>query len=298
MRANPAIEEVVVPGVLPGFKIARIVATTNGFAFRGIGLGGEYLAHDLAVCVYDRGHVPPVGGCGCGFYALKDRDAAAWLGNDVGIALLDVDLWGRFHEFEKGFVAAVQQVRRVTLLPCCIRCLYGRTHELTPARVLTGGQGQHGELVPVCADHLPADLDAVTPAELAEAFDVEVVWADADDPLVTVAAEIAKVLLPRRRPEVRRLDDLLPGETAYAFQPAVAVDDDGGVWIDALARLVQPLPGTDVPLRLGDDGVVELLLDEVLDFDGWRPRRDPARFELPTRPIGCPQPRDVTEVAA
>ena len=283
MRFNPAVEEVVVPGGLTAFKIARIVATPNGFAFRGIGLGGTYGANDLAVCVHDRGHVPPVGGCGCGFYAVRDRDQAAWLGDDVGIALLDVELWGRFHEFEKGFIAAVQQVRRVTLLPYCIPCLYGRTHELTPAQVLTGGQGQHGELVPVCDGHLDTDLGAVTPAELAEAFGVEVVCADGGDPLVTVAAEIAKVLLPRRRPEVRRLDDLLAGEVAYVFQNAVAVDHDGGVWIEALARLVQPLPGTDVPIRLGDDGVIEIDRADLTDFDGWRPRTDPDRHALPAR---------------
>ena len=283
MRIDAALEDVVVLDGLTAFKIARIVVTRNGYAFRGIGLGGVYGPHDLAVCVHRADHVPPVPGCGCGFYALKDRDRAAWLGGEAGIALLDVELWGRFHEFEKGYIAAVQQVRRITLMPYCIPCLYGRTHELTPAQVLTDGQGQHGELVPVCADHLDAELEGVTPAELAKAFGVEVVCADADDPLVTVAVDIAKMLLPQRRPDVRRLDDLEPGEAAFVFQNAVAVDDDGKVWIEPLARLVQPLPGTDVPIRLGDDGVVEIDRAALTDFDGWRPRTDHDRHTRPAR---------------
>ena len=90
--------------------------------FRGIGLGGVYGPHDLAVCVHRADHVPPVSGRGCGFDALKDRNRAAWLGGEAGIALLDVEPWGRFHEFEKGFLAAVQQVRRVALMPYCIPC--------------------------------------------------------------------------------------------------------------------------------------------------------------------------------
>lgn len=83
---------------------------------------------------------------------------------------------------------------------------------------------------------------------------------------------------------LRGVDDLLPGENAHVFQNAIAIDDHGQVWINALARLMQRLAGTDVPVGLGHDGVGEPLLDELTDVDRWQRRGDPHRFAL--RPGG------------
>jgi hypothetical protein len=75
---------------------------------------------------------------------------------------------------------------------------------------------------------------------------------------------------------------------AYVFQNAIAEARDGQLFIDPVARLIQPLPGTDVPLRLPDDGIHEVLLDGRKDFDGWRPQEDSTRFSLPARAVGRP----------
>jgi hypothetical protein len=289
--ANPPLGHERVEGVLQGFKAARIVHTT-GLAFAGATIGTTYGPADEAVCVNVRDHVPPHPGCACGFYAWKERDGAVGMLNEQTVAVLEVELWGAFHEYELGYVAAVQVVRRVTLMPYCHRCLFSREVRLRPAVALGEVPGVPGsELVPVCDDHAGAEDAVVTLAELAEAFEVEVTWADDDDEIVEVAKLMAANLAPRIPVNLRRLDELLPGEVAHVFQNAVAQDADGQLYIDVLARLVQALPGTDVPIRLNDDGGHEVLLDEVTDFTGWRPRHDPYRFASPLRTVGQPQTR-------
>ena len=140
----------------------------------------------------------------------------------------------------------------------------------------------------MCEEHaereeLPRDL-----ADVSETLGVEVSWAEDDDPVTQAARELAYYKLVRRPKPVRRLDELLPCETGYVFSNALAEDQDGTLYVNAIARLIQPLPGTDIPIRLGDDGVHEILLDDIQDFVGWVPRVDPENFPLPVRVIGQP----------
>jgi hypothetical protein len=292
MIPNPPLGRERVEGVMHGFKAARIVRGTAGLRFAGAAVGTTYGPADEAVCVNARDHVPPHPGCACGFYSWKDRDPAALMLNELAVSLLEVELWGAFHEYELGYVAAVQVVRRVTLMPYCHRCLFSREVRLRPAVAMSELPGLPGsELVPVCDDHAGAEDAVVTLAQLAEAFEVEVAWADDDDEIVEVAKLMLTNLTPRQPLNLRRLDELLPGELAHVFQNAVAQDADGHLYIDVLARLVQPLPGTDVPICLNDEGEHQVLLTEVTDFTGWRPRNDARRFTLPLRTVGQPQPR-------
>jgi hypothetical protein len=206
--------------------------------------------------------------------------------------VLEVELWGAFHQYELGYVAAVQLVRRVTLIPYCHRCLFSREVHLRPAVAMGLLPCLPGnELVPVCEEHAGPEPAVVTLAELAAAFEVEVGWADDDDEIVEVAKLMAANLTPRIPVDLRRLDELLPGEVAFVFQNTIAQDGHGQLYIHPLARLVQPLPGADVPIRLNDEGEHEILLDEVTVFTGWRARDNAYRFALPLRTVGQPQPR-------
>ena len=296
MMPNPPLGRARVEGTLDAFKAARIVQGPTGLRFSGAAIGTTYGPADEAACVNVHDHVPPQPGCMCGFYAWKTRDDAAGMLNEVTVAVLDVELWGAFHEYDLGYVAAVQLVRQVTLMPYCLRCLFGREVRLRPAVALGEVPGVPGnELVPVCDDHAAPEDAVVTLAQLTEALEVDVAWAADDDEIVEVAKLMLTNLTPRIPVNLRRLDELLPGEVAHVFQNAIAQDDDGQLYIDALARLVQALPGTDVPIRLNDDGEHEVLLDEVTDFAGWRPRHDAHRFALPLRTVGQPQPRSDNE---
>ena len=289
MEPNPERGEGVVLGALSAYKAALLIsADAGGLAFCGVGYGGTYGAHDVASCVTDSEHVPPQTGCGCGFYAWRDRDAATRLIDDATVVLLDVELWGAFHEYEHGYVAAAQRVRQVTVQPYCGRCLASRDRQFERATVLGGGRRTTAPLQPVCDEHAGREQTVYTLAEATEDLGVEVGWAADGDPVTGAARELAYYRLAHRARPVRRLDDLLPAETAYVFHNALAEGDDGTLFVDPLARLIQPLPGTDIPIRLGDDGVHEVLLDGIRDFDGWTSRHDPHRFALPVRTIGQP----------
>ena len=287
---NPSTANEKILGTLRAFKAARIFNHLDRMEFRAVGMGASYGVIDQAVCVRDHEHVPPHPGCACGFYALRDRQEAVGLLCDVQApALLDVELWGAFHEFERGFVAAVQAVRRVTLVPYCFPCLFAGEPRPRPACMLAPDTGvEGGDLVPVCDEHA-ADSDETIPvAQLAALLDIEVGFAVDEDQIVEALKERPRLARPKRpkpRP-VRRLDDLLPGEVVHVFQNVIAQDPDGQLFINPLARLIQPLPGTDVPIRLNDDGEHEVLLDGLTDFTGWRPRHDRYRFALPLRTHG------------
>ena len=289
MNVPPIPIDNIVNGTLQAFKAARILAGPNGAGFAGAGLGTTYGKEDLAVCVQNRDHVPPQAD-GCGFYAWKDRNRAVDLLNDYPtLALLEVELWGKFEEFQAGYIAAAQLVRQVTLLPFCTLCLFGHEARPRPAVLLAPYPGDcERRLVPVCDEHADQDHDVITVGQLAQQLGVNVRFADDDDPLVDAAKLTARATYTRLPipPTVRRLDDLLPGETVHVFQNTIAEDTDGSLWIHPLARLIQPLPGTDVPLRLNDDGEHEVLLDGLTDFTGWRPRKDKRRFALPLRARG------------
>ena len=288
---SPTPAEVTVIGTLQAFKVARIVAGPNGLAFAGAGVDATYGAADQATCIRDPRHVPPHPGCACGFYALHDRCHAVSLLSEHLIALLEVELWGRFHEYERGYIAAAQLVRSVTLVAHCIACLLGREDKVRPpvgvGRTLTYGQ----QLAPVCDEHQGKCDTIYTLGELAAKLGTAVTWAGEADPVTEAALRIGlpqQPLLPRN---VRRLDSLLPGETAHVFQSSIAQDEDGDLWIDVLARLIRPLPGTDVPIRLTDAGEHEALLAGLRGFEGWRPRIDVRRFALPLRVAGVPETR-------
>jgi hypothetical protein len=282
MGRNPAVSTEPVLGALSGYKAARLVSDDAGpVSFSGVGLGGRYGPIDLAVCVSDRRHVAPAAGCGCGFYAWKERDAAAGLLDDERVALLEVELWGAFHEFEHGYIAAAQRVRHITLIPYCIRCLR-RRRQLTRGAVGLAVQPVRDghRLLPVCAEHAEDAVRILHRGELSEALGVEPVWAaERDTVSQTVPARLARPrpLLPRH---VRRLGELVPGEVGYVFANSIAQDDDGRLYLDPSARLIQPLPGTDVPVWLDPTGRHTLGLDTLTVVPRWRPRTDRQRFRL------------------
>jgi hypothetical protein len=290
MGRNPAVSTEPVLGALSGYKAARLVSDDAGpVSFSGVGLGGRYGPIDLAVCVSDRRHVAPAAGCGCGFYAWKERDAAAGLLDDERVALLEVELWGAFHEFEHGYIAAAQRVRHITLIPYCIRCLR-RRRQLTRGAVGLAVQPVRDghRLLPVCAEHAEDAVRILHRGELSEALGVEPVWAaERDTVSQTVPARLARPrpLLPRH---VRRLGELVPGEVGYVFTNSIAQDDDGRLYLDPSARLIQPLPGTDVPVWRDHAGRHTLGLDALTVLTGWRPRTDRHRFTLAATASGTP----------
>ena len=289
MGPNPPRGSEVFLGAIRGYKAALIVnADAGGLAFAGVGYGGTYGAYDVASCVTDSEHVPPHTACSCGFYSWRERGRAIKLVDDETVVLLDVELWGAFHEYTEGVVAAAQRVRQVTVQPYCAGCLASRDRQFERASVLGGDRRTTAPLQPVCDEHAGREQTLFTLAEATEELGAEVCWAADDDPVTQAARELAYYKLVRRARPIRRLDDLLPAETGYVFKSALAVGDDGTLYVDLLARLIQPLPGTDIPIRLGDDGVHEVLLDGLRDFTGWTPRHDPQRFALPVRTIGQP----------
>ena len=291
MGPNPPLSSEVFLGAIPAYKAALIVNTdAGGLAFCGVGYGGTYGSHDVASCVTDGEHVPPHPGCSCGFYGWNSRDAAVKMIDDETVVLLDVELWGGFHEYTSAVVAAAQRVKTVTLQPYCAGCLATRDQQFRLATQLAGDRRVGCHLQPFCNEH--ADREELTRdlADVSETLGVEVCWAKDDDPVTQAARELAYYKLTRRPRPVRRLDELLPYETGYIFHNALAEDPDSTLYVNPLARLVQPLPGTDIPIRLGDDGVHEVLLDDIRDFDGWAARHDPTCFALPVRAIGQPTP--------
>lgn len=295
MIANPPAGRERIEGVLGGFKAARIGIGPDGLRLGGAAFGAPYGPIDEAACVNVRDHVPPHPGCTCGFYAWKDRDNAVGLLNEVTVAVAEVELWGAFHEFELGYIAAVQHVRRVTLIPDCMPCLFTREpRKITAVALATTNSAAvtTGELRPVCDRHAASADTVIDIGQLAEAFGVEVSWAGEDDAEIVAVVELMVANLTPRPPlNLRRLDELLPGEVAWVYQNSIAQDGHGQLYVDVIARLVQPLPGTDVPIRLNDNGEHEVLLDQVTDFTGWRPRHDTHRFGMPLVVVGQPQPR-------
>ena len=288
MDANLPLGPAVVEGTLPAFKAAFIQHGDDGAVeFRGAGLGTTYGPADTARCVHVAEHVPPHPGCACGFYAFHDRVDAMALLTDRLVAILDVGLFGRFHEYERGIIAAAQVVEGVTLSPWCSRCLVKGS--LEEADALVGRpMAVDRVLVPACAKHIEKGATVLGLVDLSQALGVKVAWADGDDPISNVAFRDLKTLRPTPLRTLPGVDDLLPGEVAHIFADAVAEDDQGNLWIDPTARLIQPLPGTDVPIRLADDGTHEVLLEGVC-VTGWRSAGDHARFALSVRAIGEPQ---------
>lgn len=283
----------VVQGTLRAYKAAYIVVDNLGRpGFTGAGMGGTYGPVDLARCVRHPDHVPPVLSCGCGFYAWHRRDDAVDLLMEHLPALLDVEVWGAFHEFEDGLIAAAQLVTSVTLARWCIGCLNrGPDACMSAVGLFPLPTAPDNCLVPLCDDHAGSSADqAWTPTSLSEAWGLPVGWATDDDPIMDIGRLLASTLTLQPPRQLPGLDDLLPGETAHVFQESIAADVDGSLWVDPRARLIQPLPGIDVPIRLSDNYVHEILLDG-LSLEPWRPRRDRERFALPVQVARRPTPR-------
>lgn len=92
-------------------------------ALPGVTADMPYGVSDVARCGRVTSHVPPHPGCRCGFYAWRHRASATSLLWGSRPALLEVELLGRFDEYELGHVAAAQIVRRVHMLRVCAGCL-------------------------------------------------------------------------------------------------------------------------------------------------------------------------------
>ena len=177
MMPNPERGEDLVLGLLSAHKAALVVTTeAGGLGFCGVGYGGTYGAYDVASCVTDSEHVPPHAGCSCGFYAWRDHDAAVRLVNDEAVVLLDVELWGTFHAYERGYVAAAQKVRTVTVQPFCAGCLASRDRQFERATVLAGDRRTSVPLQPVCDEHAQREQTVFTLAEATEELGAEVCW--------------------------------------------------------------------------------------------------------------------------
>lgn len=103
-----------------GFKIVFITGQMPTLT----GLTGDlYVADDTAVCEIYSDHIPPVAGCGCGFYAYIDiRDAQHQLSINPSSFLIDVDLFGVGFAYSRGFRAESQVVNSLTLPRRCMRC--------------------------------------------------------------------------------------------------------------------------------------------------------------------------------
>lgn len=287
MRPNPPQSHDFVRGSIRAFKAAHLVLDTDGWpSFSGAGVGGRYGPTDVAICVSKPEHVPPHPGCTCGWYAWKRRADAIEMLGECCAAVLEVELWGSFHEYERGYVAAAQQVRRVALQPYCIRCLLGRDSKTRPAAALVQPTPTRAELAPACDEHSEQADRVVALFELNEKLGVDVRWAPDDDELTTTVKNLALRLRQQVRRRARLLDSLLPDEVAHVFQTAIARDDDGALYVDARARLIQPLPGTDVPIRLTDEGEHEILVEGLVDFQGWQPRHNLEKFALAVRVRG------------
>jgi hypothetical protein len=156
-----------VDGELTGFKIARL--GSDGL-LHGV-TTGSYAAIDRATCRRLTAHRAPHRQCRCGFHAYKSRrDAAALLGGVADFLLLEVGLSGRFLEFELGYRAEYQRVRRIEIDNVCGTCGGSATGVGIPGAppsdliaaarlLLAGNPARLRTLVPACPDHAAAWID-------------------------------------------------------------------------------------------------------------------------------------------
>jgi hypothetical protein len=110
-----------------GFKIVAL--TGESPTFTGV-TGDTYKYDGNAICKEFPDHVPPVIGCGCGFYAFKERrDAQFELSIHPGFFVIDVDLFGIGFSHKYGYRAESQRVNSLKFPKRCMRC------KVLPARV-------------------------------------------------------------------------------------------------------------------------------------------------------------------
>lgn len=175
--ASPRAPDFVVPGWLPGWKVARLrtIIAPPGIAFLGWWSPLTFGVGDLARCYKVATHVPPVPGCRCGFYAWHEPAAALRSLDGSASVILDVELAGRVVVHEHGLVAARQRVRRVWVDAACHR----DDAACRPAVAVTAHPARPRVLVSACPAHLPADGPAWDLVDLAASFGVPVGWSDA-----------------------------------------------------------------------------------------------------------------------
>lgn len=184
-----------VDGELTGFKIARL--GSDGL-LHGV-TTGSYAAIDRATCRRLTAHRAPHLHCRCGFHAYKSRgDATALLRGVADFLLLEVGMSGRFLEFELGYRAEYQRVRRIEIDNVCGTCGASASGVgvpgappsdlITAARLLLAGNpARLRTLVPTCQEHAAAWIDLTELAELLHvSVDALVLSHPIDTPTVTL----------------------------------------------------------------------------------------------------------------
>lgn len=188
-------------------------------------------------------------------------------------------------------------------MPACARCLCdGRRVMPVGVGVWPGLSAARSNLYPACRLHLSnarrmtVGSEAVGALTL-EALDVALglpVTSLHNEPIVEAAVRrqarhvrdarlrrVERALRPA--PDlVRCVADLALGDGDFVFPNEIAVDDGGRWWINSRARLAQPMPGVDVPIRRVAADEFAIRLDGVRQpVTGWRRRDDHARYDAP-----------------
>lgn len=103
-----------------GYKLATITGKSANLT----GLTGDtYLADAAAACNLNPNHTPPVAECECGFYAYKNLSEAKFERSvNPGSFVIEVDLYGLGFEYQRGYRAERQVVKKVFLPKRCMRC--------------------------------------------------------------------------------------------------------------------------------------------------------------------------------
>lgn len=265
-----------------GWKVARPCYRLGSAVFAGVTSDLTYGTHDVASCHRQPDHVAPAPRCACGFYAWRYRQLATPLLWATSPALLEVELFGRF-EYAFGYVAAGQHVRRVHLLPVCSECLMrGKRRDAVALNATHGGPSW---VLPCCGDHASPRATDVT--VLSRRLGIEVLWLELT-PALDFHLALAQLMadLPVRYP-MGRLCDLRVGDIGFVFQDHLRIDIGGTLRIGLDAPLIQPMPGTDVPIRRRPDGDIEVLAEGIrLPVSGWKPSA--CDRTVPVEAIGDP----------
>lgn len=125
-------------------------------------------------------HVVPDQSCSCGFYAWKTRNDAQQFCHETNAAdmtvIMQVELFGKVIQFEKGFRAQSQRVLGIALPPTCSGMLCGK-----PAQVINfPNPGRDSRFQVLCAAHTPEQsISVVRLADISNALGCEVTWASA-----------------------------------------------------------------------------------------------------------------------
>lgn len=105
---------------MDGFKLLLL----TGEVPRLTSLSGEtYNWRDNATCTENPDHVPPVANCKCGFYGYKSFDDARFEKSlNPESFIVSAEFYGVGFEYERGFRAESQDIKRLFLPKRCQRC--------------------------------------------------------------------------------------------------------------------------------------------------------------------------------